>query len=213
MARLNHPNQSPPGGWAFFQSGTRLWIRGEDKGDLINQIVAHRKYKGLDRATPAEAEEDFERQVCEKIDPVNCTAEAGEDYRPVRDVGRNISLSEVKAFTVFAIEHMKNGAALVSVDLAKARAAKCADCHLNQQITNCGACEKVYEMVEKIVPPERRFPELTVCRVCGCGLKVKVNVPIEVIATSEADRNLNYPDASRCWITDELNQLHANKNP
>jgi hypothetical protein len=148
--------------------------------------------------------EDIERQVCERLGPELCQAESGEDWKPVKDIGRNISLDQVRAFSSFALAHMKNGGELVPVGNARTRAEKCLDCQFNQQITNCGACEKVYEMVEKLVPAERRFGGLSVCRICGCGLKVKVNVPIEVIRASEEERSLQYPPAGKCWIAAEL---------
>lgn len=206
MARLLFPSQTPPGRWVYFEKETRLWMLGEDKEDLITQIVSHRKYKGLARTERHEALEDIERQVCERLGPDLCQAENGEDWRPVKDIGRNISLDQVRAFSSFALHHMQNGMELVSEEQARARAEKCLGCQFNQQITNCGACEKVYEMVEKLVPAERRFNGLTVCRVCGCGLKVKANIPIEVIRESEAGRSLQYPPPSQCWISAELSK-------
>lgn len=177
---------------------------GEDKDDLVAQVIGHRRHKGLGRTQRTEISEDIERQVCERLGPEQCQPEPGEDWRPVKDIGRNISLEQVRAFSSFALAHMKNGGELVAVDVARARAEKCLDCQFNQQITNCGACEKIYELVEKLVPADRRFDGLSVCRVCGCGLKVKVNVPIEVIRASEEGRSLQYPPADRCWIADEL---------
>lgn len=206
MARMLFPNQTPPGRWVYFQKETRLWIIGEDKIDLIAQTMSHRKYKHLPRTSQDEILEDIERQVCERLGPELCQAEPGEDWKPMKDIGRNISLDQVRAFSSFALHHMKNGGELVAPELARARADKCMDCQFNQQITNCGACEKVYELVEKLVPAERRFDGLSVCRICGCGLKVKVNVPIEVIRSSEEERSLQYPPADKCWIAAELSQ-------
>lgn len=206
MARMLFPSQSPPGKWVYFQKETRLWLMGEDKGDLITQVISHRRYKSLARTTEAEVLEDIERQVCERLGPELCQAEKGEDWKPLKDIGRNISLDQVRAFSSFALAHFKNGGELVSVEQAKARAEKCKDCQFNQQITNCGACEKVYELVEKMVPADRRFDGLSVCRICGCGLKVKVNVPIEVIRASEEGRGLQYPPADRCWIAEEISK-------
>lgn len=179
---------------------------GEDKFDLIKQVVEHRKYKGLPRATEGEVVEDIERQVCERLGPELCYAEEGEDWKPLKDIGRNISLGQVKAFSSFVLEHVKNGGALVSEEKARARAEKCLRCQFNQQVTNCGACEKVYELVEKMVPAARRIEGLTVCRICGCGLKVKVNVPIETIRVAEEGRDLVYPAPEKCWIAEELGQ-------
>lgn len=198
------PSQTPPGRWVYFQKETRLWMMGEDRDDLTTQILNHRHYKSLPRTERHEVSEDIERQVCERLGPDLCQAEPGEDWKPLKDIGRNISLDQVRAFSSFALAHFKNGGALVPVELAKARAQKCLDCQFNQQITNCGACEKVYELVEKMVPAERRMDGLSVCRICGCGLKVKVNVPIEVIRASEEGRNLQYPPADKCWIAAEL---------
>jgi len=66
--RLKSWSISPPGGWSYHQDETGLILKGKDDIELVQQVMDHREYKGLDRLTESEVRDDIEEQTISRID-------------------------------------------------------------------------------------------------------------------------------------------------
>ncbi len=189
----------PPRGWKYLQKESRLTIEGESLDDLAVKVVAHRHYKGLSRASIEEAKLDIERQVCSRLTARECVSEGIDDeWRPIND-NPNITLKAVIGASKAALEFVASGAELVPEAERARRAEICKGCAANNRVTGC-KCSVFYKMIDRMVPQDRRDPELFVCSCCSCSLQAKTNLPANVIKAGDAGRNITY--VAGCWIPD-----------
>lgn len=187
----------PPGGWRYVQPETGVWFNSDTFEDLVSAVSRHREYKGLPRD---DIPGDVEHQICTSLGPDWCFPEFGEDHRPVRDRTAELTTAMVlglsKALAVFILK----GAVFVDAAEAEARAKTCRGCPFNKPASAC-ACAKAYDVIESLIPQDRRLAGISVCMACGCSLQAKANLPLEVIkAVLPADMVL----PSWCWQRDAL---------
>jgi hypothetical protein len=202
MARLKFRSTRPPGGLKYLQPETRLLIDGDNYGELMKKVLAHRVYKGLPRATRAEVEVDVERQICARLSKNECVSEGPNDeLRPVEETAV-LTLSAVTRFTGAALRWLATGAELVPMDQLKKRQEICASCPLNQSLKAC-KCSIFYKTVDALVPVARRHPELRVCSACLCSTVAKTQMPLKMVLEADEGRKIQYP--SLCWVSLERN--------
>lgn len=204
MPYLKLPSQTPPGGWRYFQPDSRLWFNGNDQGfaEMVERISKHRKFRGFQRQSEVEVAEDVHTQLCERLGPMHCKAEKGSNWFHIkRDFSMNIDGETAIAGSKALLSFLKSGRETVPMEQAKDRAATCMSCHLNTPEAGCSSCSSLSSTTAKLLPKERRIPGLSVCAACGCGLQLKVNVPLSVVREADDGRNLSYPDY--CWVTKE----------
>lgn len=197
---LDHERASPPGGWRYFQRETSLWIESDISENLVERIVEHRKQRGLERATWAEAWRDVIDQLCQRIGPSLCTdSESGKDFWHLKkDYSMNLDVGQAISFTFAALEALRQGKeAFVSKEEAQKRAEVCRRCPYNIKPEGCSSCFGLYAAIRAVVPEDRRFSGLDMCAACGCGLEAKVNVADSVISAGNEGRDLRFPDF--CW--------------
>lgn len=197
MARMKYLRTVPSRGWDYLQKETRLRMEGESLDDLARQVVAHRLYKGLPGLSIEEAKLDIERQICARLSERECVSEGIQDeWTPIND-NPTITLSAVIGASKAALEFVASGADLVPEAERSRRAEICKSCPLNLQVRGC-RCSLFYKMIDKMIPKERRDPDLFVCSACSCSLQAKTNLPANVIKAGDAGRNIQYPNW--CWI-------------
>jgi hypothetical protein len=201
MPYLKLPSQTPPGGWRYFQPETQLWFDGNDQGfqDMVRRVAAHRALRNLPRANYNDAFDDVNAQLCERLGPDHCRAKPTENWSHIkRDFSANIdgetALAGSRAFLAF----IKGGLQMEEIDEAARRAAICRSCHLNTPAAGCSSCSTLHTTSARILKKERLFQGLHVCAACGCGLQLKVNMPMAVIESADEGRNLKFP--AHCWI-------------
>lgn len=194
MALLKSTRTEPPDGFKYLQRETETWIRGEHWEELVDLVVAHRKYKQLPGAIKEEAEIDIHRQICAGAKPGLCREEKGETYLPVSDRARSLSLSNIVTAAKTLFDWMKVGG-MASLDESRSRAAICRGCPFNKEIPQC-ICTPLYKALEALVPKERLEPGLKICAACGCSLAAKVLVPLEVVRKDNPPGTV-FP--SFCW--------------
>lgn len=195
MALLNHLHQEPPDGYKFLSRESGLWIRAELFEELVAQVIAHRQHKGIAGTERGEVELEIQRQICAGAAPNVCHAEPGEDYRPFADLARTLSLAKIEAFSGALIAWLKAGMRMVPPAESAARAATCRGCPFNKTASAC-VCTTFFKAIDAMVPAGRNEPDLQICTLCGCSLRVKVLAPMEVV------REGNPPDLRLpqwCW--------------
>lgn len=192
MTKLKSYNVVPPGGWRYLQPDTQVWFKAYSKEQLVDKVLAHRRYKGLPEG---DVSADIDTQICLTLGPEWCRPEPGETHVPVKDLTADLTTELAKSFTKAIIGFIASGGKLVDKPEAERRAAICRSCPLNRLASSC-PCAAVYKGVELLVPSGRNEPGVSVCMACGCSLKAKVNLPMDVIESSlPADINL----PTWCW--------------
>lgn len=114
----------------------------------------------------------------------------------------------VQSFVQFLLNHYLQGGALVDQNTANLRAAICAGCHNNKPTSEikkggCSSCNKMGGVIlntirGKIIKGNKTTsdPKLLACALCGCDLKIKVWIPLEVLGQTKEEANA-WP--SFCW--------------
>lgn len=193
---------APPGGWKFFQKETRLMILGDGPDNLLDLVVAHRKYKNLEPTDREAVWLEIERQLCTRLTKRDCKAEGpNDDWVPMRDEPVHVDYSMIVGFSRAALEWIASGREVVPELEARRRAEICFTCPLNQRSEGCLPCSVLYKMIRSSIPEGRSIEGLEVCRACSCDLRSKVNLPMNVIRESNRDRELVFP--SFCWQAEQ----------
>jgi len=197
MALLGNPRQTPPDGWRYVQPETQTAMEDLDGlAALAAIVVQHRKYKGLPRATHEEAELDIQRQICAAMPPGICRAEPGEDYKPLLDQSRRLTLDKIQSFSLTMFEWVRTGGNFVDEEESLRRAKICLGCPYNKAPSAC-SCSPLWALLKSLIPKKRQIDNLHVCGICGCVNSLKVLLPLPVLKESLRGRDLTFP--SHCW--------------
>lgn len=205
MARLKRKNMQPPGGFTYLQKETRLLLKGDSLNELTKRVIEHRKYKGLSPTDFESVQRDIERYICDRLGHRDCKSEGKDDpWVPIDGTKKFITLSMITGFSRAAVEWVKSGREMVSMEEAQRRREICIGCSLNSPVGGCN-CSGFYRMIEAALPTERKLGDLHVCHACHCSLQVKVHLPMNVVQESNEGRDLQFP--AYCW------QLEKNASP
>jgi hypothetical protein len=181
MALIKSFHVIPPGSWRYVQPETGVRFHSDFSfAEIADQVRKHREYKGLPVDT---VEVDIQRQMCAGLTDNHCKPEPGEDWQPVKDLTAELTTEMAKSLGKAVLAFVLTGGEFVPKTEAAARANVCRGCPFNKPATLC-ACSSVYGVMEKLIPPDRREPGVSVCMACGCSLQAKVNLPAEVIQKS-----------------------------
>ncbi|MDE2102729.1 MAG: hypothetical protein KGL39_36125 [Patescibacteria group bacterium] len=196
MALLGNPRQTPPGNFVYVQPETQTRMEHETLGELVDLVSKHRLYKGLPSANPDLVSLDIQRQICAAMPPGVCYAEPGEDYKPLNDLSRNLTLEKIESFSLAVFEWVKSGAHFVDEEEAQRRAKICLGCPFNKAPHAC-SCAPLWAFIKRLIPPRRQIDNLHVCGICGCVNSAAVLAPVNVLVASHKGRDLRWP--AHCW--------------
>ena len=119
MAVVNSKCTTPPDGWVYVQAETRTRLEHETLLELVDLVRKHRLWKGLTPTDPESVQLDIERQICMSQFPGVCRPEPGEDYKPLRDLSRWLTLEKIEAFSAAAFTFVKSGLKWVDPEIAR----------------------------------------------------------------------------------------------
>lgn len=196
MAVIAQKRTTPPDGWYYVQPETQTRLEHETLEELVQVVMRHRAWKGLLPVDHDAVQLDIERQICMAQFPGVCKAEEGEDYRPLRDLSRSLTLEKIEAFSHAAFSFIQSGLKWVDEETANRRADVCLGCKFNRAPHAC-ACTPLWQFIGRLIPTNRRRGNLHICGICGCALQAKVLMPADVIHEADAGRDLQYP--GYCW--------------
>jgi len=200
MALLKSRRDAPPGQWRYFQRETEHEMLGENEPDIVNLVVAHRKYRNLQPQDPELVRLDIHRQICTKLGTQECAKEGREDkWQPINPERERVTMGDVIAFSKAAMAFVTSGGSLVPPEESQRRAAICRACPLNQKMTGC-SCNVFYQLLDKTIPAARRIDGMHVCKACHCTLGVKVLLTEEQVVVSNEGRDIQWPEV--CWQKD-----------
>lgn len=220
-----------PGGWRYTQPDTN-W-KHASMGPIqaaVKEILEHRRFNNLPRATNDEVLADLEAFTCQRLgndvawcnsgDPAQKkTTTEGQAPQSVASPVLGSSLRTVANGALILKDWLGSGGKPVSDDLAQARANVCLnDCSdptrfAHYQNKTASFFGKVTGEVAKAILEQRREKlnlglkvsgedKLFTCAVCKCHLPLKVWVPMDVImGRTEPETLKNFPDW--CWMKTE----------
>ncbi len=183
----------PHGGWRYIQPETGFTIVGQHQYELFKKITQHRIANNL---PVGDVQADFEDFACaaQPIGSTWCSPVLEDDDINLK---RHFTVDDMMKF-VNSVLSMLTGKKLVEHEVAEKRAEICASCPLNTRITGCWSCIGLAEKIYNIIGTKStsRDSALSQCGVCGCSLKAKVWLPLDVAKKSV--EGLKFP--SFCWL-------------
>jgi hypothetical protein len=197
MPALKSLNNVPPGGWRYLQPGTNVWFYENNWDLLVSKVQTHRKYKDIE---VGDVSADIQAQICMSMTNGECRPVGDEEMRPVIDRTSRLTPDMVMSLSKGLLSFILRGATWVDKEEADRRAEICRGCPFNKPAALC-SCSAAYQTINKVVPAERIPAGIDVCMACGCSLKAKVNLPIEVVADS-LQKDQQFP--SFCWQLEAL---------
>lgn len=209
MALLKTRRTAPPGGFQYFQRETEFTIKAESLGELVDAIIAHRRYKNLQPQDYGNVQLEAERQMCVRLGRLECKPESNEDkWVPQDNMREHINMGHVMGFSKAALAFIASGGELAPMPEVERRATICKTCPLNQPMSGC-SCNFFYKAIDATVPRSRRLDGMHVCRVCNCSLTAKINLTEEQVVISNEGRDLKWPE-QECFQK-AIMEKHAKK--
>jgi hypothetical protein len=189
----------PKGGWKYAVLDTNTVIQAGSIPELKRRVVQHMGANNLE--IPKDILETIEDCACQNLETHRdhwCAKRGPADLSSSRERPR-WRASEILRFLKTVWEWGKmSGFQFVPMEEAERRAEICSRCPANTAVSGCLGCTGVARLTNQIRGDRKtKFDtKLHACNVCGCELKVKVLVPLEVID----NRGLEYP--KECWQND-----------
>jgi hypothetical protein len=194
----------PRGGWRYAVLDTNTVIQAGSIHELKRRVRQHMIANKLE--IPRDLDAEVEDGACLNLESGRdhwCRERGSEALTSMSRERPKWRASEILRFlrTIWDWGTMK-GFHFVPMEEAERRAAICANCPMNTQVSGCLGCTGVAALIRRIQGTHKtsRDRELHACNVCGCELKVKVLVPDDVID----NRGLEYPEW--CWQRQPLSE-------
>lgn len=182
----------PRGGWSLRVEETGVMLNAGTVGRLKMLVRNHLEANSI--PLPPYFDEWVEDTACRNLPN---PAKWCETRKPTPELKRpRWGVAQVLRFLKTVIEWgVKKGFSFVPQEEAERRAAICAGCPLNMSVQGCMGCSGVMRLVRSIRGSRStsQDAQLNVCDACGCELKVKVLLPLEVIDNT----GVVYPP--HCW--------------
>ena len=173
--------------------------------DLEDAVRAH--YRANQLKVPANLPALIQDQLCRQIPSRFCSDENGNVLRDGSTIfGFNFDV--VKQGTATLVDwFVRGGAEKVSTEETTRRSKICSTCAFNQPVPGCSSCNSasLHGLVNKIVgvlalPTDAA---LNGCSICGCSLKAKVRLPLDVLLRHTSPEQLNkFP--AHFWMKESL---------
>lgn len=193
---------TPNGGYSYLQSETRTRLTAPTLRLTAETVIKHRQANGIAAGSMDEVMLEIEGQICATAPPGTCRDVQGQ----VVMSGVNLSLAQVMQGTATLLDWFSQGREKVSQEIADQRSQTCASCYANKDPDGCGACagQGLRELADKIVGGKstRYDSYLKACAICGCSVRAKLWLPIELIRKHTLDEQRDrFPE--HCWVKKE----------
>jgi hypothetical protein len=184
--------ETPMPAWVYTQPETGFTIRTIVWNDLLNKVRLHRLANGIP-CNPGWVEE-FEDEVCKAM---KLSGRWCELVGTKTTTKRGVSFSDVTNFLRVLSAWMPKKE-WVDQQEAERRAAICAACPHNVEVSGCSACSNIVGTITGFLGKRAtgQDAKLKGCNVCGCSNRAQVHVPIDVLRKGITPK-MEFPDA--CW--------------
>ena len=212
---FNNPNVTPPGLYRYripeLTGPAAMVTDFYAYNDLENEVVA--RYKRNGKAVPGDLRQQITDQLCIQLPPGWCRDGAGLfgwARQLLHEFQRILS-----GTIVLADWWVSTGKKRVPTEEIIRRSAICQGCAFNQPPTGCSGCSMgaLNKIVEAAVGNDRLPSDagLEACAVCGCNLRVKTRIGLDVLQRHLTDeQKMQFPPAHNgwagCWLREEAVQ-------
>lgn len=210
---LNNWGMTPPGLWRYRIEGIAdpviAWVTGfYAYNDLEAETLRRMKANGI--PAPPDLRQRVVDQLCPQLPPEWCN-----DGTLMGRVGAAFSheFTRVMQGTTTLIDWWVSAdRAKVPQEEADRRASICSTCPFNSQPAGCTTCNRgvLATLAAKVVggQPTRHDASLQACSICGCELKAKVWLPLEVLRRHLSTGQMaQFPPPHTgfpgCWLREE----------
>lgn len=168
--------------------------------DLETVVRAH--YRANQKSVPPNLPLLIQDQLCHQNPSRYCSDENGNVLRDGSFSGFNFEI--VRQGTATLVDwFFREGGKKVGDEEIIARSNICASCPYNQPVPGCTSCNQnaLHAVVERIVGNKSYTTDarLNGCSICGCSLKAKTRLPLEVLRRhTSAEQLEKFP--SHCWM-------------
>jgi hypothetical protein len=116
---------------------------------------------------------------------------------------RRVKLDELFQFFEAMKRWKRTGGKIVPPAVSEGRAAVCVACEENVPLVGCFGCANVLPTILEMIKGASTSHDASLngCGVCGCALKAKIHLPIEVMANSLEEME-QFPE--NCFIRKEF---------
>jgi hypothetical protein len=206
MLRLIPSNETPPDKFRFTHPEDGWTDIAMDREGWFKAIRKHREDNNY--PLPEDWQSQAEDQLCRILPPGWCQQEDGRT--PEQFVNARIGFDDIMRATAVFAEEVRQGAPLVSQEVAEARGATCAGCYMRQPVAGCGMCYGLVNLVASVAGAHATKADALLsgksCLVCKCAAQAQIWLPIDVLAkgvTPEMDEL--WPPF--CWKGKGLREL------
>lgn len=198
---LNNDSVTPPGGWQFRVPQTGKTFSGATYDALRVELGKHVRAHSL----PMPSRDEIEDYICRQLGSAAkeyCTDD--QTNMPVHNPDScYLTFKQVLTGTRVLAAWVIQGRQRVDGVEAENRARICANCDQNRVIHGCKGCSMpaLREAINSVVAGGRTTvdEQLNACCQCGCSLKAKVWLPLDLIhAHQSEDVNARLP--AHCWM-------------
>jgi hypothetical protein len=203
MRSLNNTGVTVPGGFRWFCEDSKQWI--PVAGSFNNYIEFIHNCKKHCQANNIPIglnwEQNIQNQICATLDGDWCL-ENGRPIPPMGGFGFDIA-AVIQGTRTLASWLIKGKGKKVEAIEAERRALICAGCPMNQPPVGCTGCtmSALKEAVNVVVGGAATAydSQLQSCKVCGCSLRAKIHLPLDILRDNLTDAQMNaLPQA--CWL-------------
>lgn len=200
---LLDPGTVPPGGFQFFNEATRTRITSPTLEQLAEMLMQHRRANNQENKTHGDTMVEIQDQLCATAPPGVCRDVQGQ----VIMSGKTLTFEDIKRGGLTLLDWFVNGGRKrVATPLAEERSKTCAGCFANVDPVGCSSCAAtaLREITEGITGGDKTAYDdyLKSCGFCGCTLKSKVWLPVELLRKRTPSEEYQRLPA-HCWIRTE----------
>jgi hypothetical protein len=209
---FNNPNVTPPGLYRYRipeLTGEAATVKDfYAYNDLENEVIARYKRNGI--GIPSDLRQQITDQLCQQLPKGWCRDGTGlfGYFRTLLHEFQRV----LQGTITLADWWIAAGKKRVSTEEIQRRSAICQQCAFNQPPTGCSGCNMaaLNRIIEAAVGNDRLPSDagLEACAVCGCSLKVKTRLPLDVLQRHLTDeQKMQFPPAHNgwpgCWLREK----------
>lgn len=198
MLKFTNIRECPSGGFRMFVKETQTWIHGIDWDQYLQKLKDH--YRANDLPIGLLFNAQAEHEACSNSDPSFSYDEDG-----VKQAARYgpTTYQQFKSATGTLLQWFLTGKRKTPDEEIERRSKICLTCPLNQKPTECPTCQSgaIRTLIDQFVGGKETEwdARLQACRICGCSLKAKIRIPLNIIRDNEPDVAKGaYPEY--CWL-------------
>lgn len=206
--KLNSINTCPPGGFKFWVEETKQWVPNPMVrstghlaiGDLMNELRQH--YNANRIEMPPNLQLLVEDQLCRNL-PGGWCNESGVPVHDQHNPNWMLDFTRLRQGTETLLRWFVTSRKYVEQTEAERRAAICTSCPNNMTAVGCTSCNlpSIMAVINQIRSGRStsRDAALNACSACGCSLKAKVWLPVDVLRKGTPEQQFSY-FTSNCWM-------------